>query len=142
MREEIIERLPDGPLRDRFAQHVTRPLLTLFAPKVAFNGITLLIVPGGGYVRVVIDKEGVEAAEWFTAARFRGRRAALSPARGWLGGRRRRAGARRDARHAPAARATRITDAASPRIGVIGFSAGGHLVRAPDHRAGPRIPEA
>ncbi len=87
VREEIIERLPDGPLRDRFAQHVTRPLLTLFAPKVAFNGITLLIVPGGGYVRVVIDKEGVEAAEWFAE---RGFAAAVLryrlPADGWADG--------------------------------------------------------
>ena len=43
--EEIVERLPDGPMRDRFAQHVTRPLLTLYAPRIAYNGITLLIVP-------------------------------------------------------------------------------------------------
>ena len=74
-------------MRDRFAQHVTRPLLTLYAPKVAYNGITLLIVPGGGYVRVVIDKEGVEAAEWFTA---RGFAAAVLryrlPADGWAAG--------------------------------------------------------
>ena len=26
VREEIVERLPDGPMRDRFVQHVTRPL--------------------------------------------------------------------------------------------------------------------
>src|SRR5688572_1127078 len=65
VREEVIERLPQGPIRDRFAQHVTRPNLTLFKPKSAWNGITLLIVPGGGYVRVVMDKEGYEAAEWF-----------------------------------------------------------------------------
>ena len=85
--EEIVERLPDGPMRDRFAQHVTRPLLTLYAPRIAYNGITLLIVPGGGYVRVVIDKEGVEAAEWFTA---RGFAAAVLryrlPADGWASG--------------------------------------------------------
>jgi acetyl esterase/lipase len=126
VREEIIERLPDGPLRDRFAQHVTRPLLTLFPPKAAYNGITLLIVPGGGYVRVVIDKEGVEAAEWFTA---RGFAAAVLryrlPADGWTNG--------ADAPVHDAMRATRllrahpIKDAASHRIGVIGFSAGGHL---------------
>src|SRR5687767_1746408 len=85
--EKVIERLPDGPVRDRFVQHVTRPLLTLFRPTQAFNGITLLIVPGGGYVRVVIDKEGVEAAEWFTA---RGFAAAVLryrlPADGWAAG--------------------------------------------------------
>jgi acetyl esterase/lipase len=127
VREEIVERLPDGPMRDRFAQHVTRPLLTLFPPKTAFNGITLLIVPGGGYVRVVIDKEGVEAAEWFTE---RGFAAAVlryrMPADGWANG--------ADAPVHDAMRATRLlrTRAAkngktSLPIGVIGFSAGGHL---------------
>lgn len=124
--EEIVERLPDGPLRDRFAQHVTRPLLTLFKPRIAFNGITLLIVPGGGYVRVVFDKEGVEAAEWFTA---RGFAAAVLryrlPADGWTHG--------EDAPVHDAMRAVRLLraraakDGAASRIGVMGFSAGGHL---------------
>ena len=126
VREEIVERQPEGPVRDRFAQHVTRPLLTLFGPKTKWNGITLLIVPGGGYVRVVIDKEGVEAAEWFTA---RGFAAAVLryrlPADGWTNG--------ADVPVHDAMRAMRLLrahpheGAASPRIGVIGFSAGGHL---------------
>ena len=127
VREEIVERLPDGPMRDRFVQHVTQPLLTLYAPKVAFNGITLLIVPGGGYVRVVIDKEGVEAAEWFTA---RGFAAAVLryrlPADGWASG--------ADAPVHDAMRALRLLrsqpiagGSAPGRVGVVGFSAGGHL---------------
>jgi acetyl esterase/lipase len=127
VREEIVERLPDGPMRDRFAQHVTRPLLTLFPPKAKYNGVTLLIVPGGGYVRVVIDKEGVEAAEWFTE---RGFAAAVLryrlPADGWTNG--------ADAPVHDATRAMRLlrvqaakSGAAPQRIGVIGFSAGGHL---------------
>lgn len=126
VKEEIVERLPEGPLRDRFAQHVTIPSITLFRPKVAYNGITLLIIPGGGYVRVVIDKEGVEAAEWFTA---RGFAAAVLryrlPADGWANG--------ADAPVHDAMRAMRLLRAhppkgsSSPRIGVIGFSAGGHL---------------
>jgi acetyl esterase/lipase len=125
--EKVIERLPDGPVRDRFVQHVTRPLLTLFRPTQAFNGITLLIVPGGGYVRVVIDKEGVEAAEWFTA---RGFAAAVLryrlPADGWAAG--------ADAPVHDAMRAMRLLRARREpvgglpaRIGVMGFSAGGHL---------------
>jgi acetyl esterase/lipase len=124
VREEVIERLPDGPLRDRFVQHVTRPLLTLFEPRGVPNGITLLIVPGGGYVRVVIDKEGFEAAEWFTA---RGFAAAVLryrlPADGLANG--------ADAPVHDGMRAIRMlrrTKGAAPsRIGVVGFSAGGHL---------------
>ncbi len=127
VREEIVERLPDGPMRDRFAQHVTRPTLTLFAPKTAWNGITLLVVPGGGYVRVVIDKEGIETAEWFAA---RGFAAAVLryrlPADGWAAG--------ADAPVHDGMRALRLLRAnpiarggAPGRVGVIGFSAGGHL---------------
>jgi acetyl esterase/lipase len=128
VKEALVERLPEGPLRDRFAEHVTTPLLTLFAPKGVANGITLLIVPGGGYVRVVIDKEGFEAAEWFSA---RGFNCAVlryrMPGDGWAAG--------PDAPVHDAMRAVRIlrsqrieAGGPAPRIGVIGFSAGGHLV--------------
>jgi acetyl esterase/lipase len=123
--EELLERSPDGPLRDRIAQHVTRPLITLFEPRGAYNGVTLLIVPGGGYTRVVIDKEGFESAEWFAA---RGFAAAVlryrMPADGWAAG--------ADAPVHDAMRAMRLLrsrpDGAQSRVGVIGFSAGGHVV--------------
>lgn len=127
VREEIVERLPEGPMRDRFAQHVTRPNLTLFKPKSKWNGVTLLIVPGGGYVRVVMDKEGYEAAEWFTE---RGFAAAVLryrlPADGWSAG--------ADAPVHDAMRALRLlrhrhlpTGEPARRVGIMGFSAGGHL---------------
>jgi acetyl esterase/lipase len=126
VREEIIERLPDGPMRDRFVQHVTRPLLTLFEPKTAWNGVTLLIIPGGGYVRVVIDKEGFECADWFSA---RGFAVAVlryrMPADGWAAG--------ADAPVHDAMRAVRLLrhrgfpGGRVVRVGVMGFSAGGHL---------------
>ena len=123
--QALIERSPDGPLRDRFVEHVTQPLLTLFHARGKPNGVTLLIVPGGGYVRVVIDKEGFEAADWFTqrgfdcaVLRYR------MPADGWAAG--------ADAPVHDALRALRLLHARSgagkSRFGVIGFSAGGHLV--------------
>ena len=104
------------------------PLLTLFEPKAAYNGITLLIVPGGGYVRVVIDKEGFEAAEWFTQ---RGFAAAVLryrlPADGWAAGADAPVHDAMRAR-APAAQPADAGDASvAARVGVIGFSAGGHL---------------
>ena len=127
-KEALIERSPEGPLRDRFAEHVTTPMLTLFPAKGAANGVTLLIVPGGGYVRVVIDKEGFEAAQWFSARGFSC--AVLRyrlPGDGWAAG--------ADAPVHDAMRAVRLLrnqplqpGHAPPRIGVMGFSAGGHLV--------------
>jgi acetyl esterase/lipase len=128
VKEALIERSPGAALRDRYAEHVTKPMLTLFAPKGASNGITLLIVPGGGYVRVVIDKEGFEAADWFstrgfTCAVLRYR----MPGDGWASG--------PDAPVHDAMRAVRVlrnqpvkTGEAPARIGVMGFSAGGHVV--------------
>ncbi len=126
VREELLERSPTGPLRDRIAQHVTRPVMTLFEPKGEYNGITLLIVPGGAYTRVVIDKEGFESAEWFAE---RGFAAAVlryrMPADGWAAG--------ADAPVHDAMRALRllrvrpIQGARPASVGIIGFSAGGHL---------------
>jgi acetyl esterase/lipase len=124
--ETLTERNPDGPLRDRIAEHVTRPLLTMFRAKGIPNGITLLIVPGGGYVRVVMDKEGFETAEWFAQRGFDC--AVLRyrlPADGWHAG--------ADAPVHDAMRALRLLRSQragipNARFGVMGFSAGGHLV--------------
>jgi acetyl esterase/lipase len=128
VQEAIVERSPEGAVRDRFVEHVTRPQLTLFAPKGVYNGITLLIVPGGGYVRVVIDKEGFETAQWFAE---RGFACAVlryrMPADGWAAG--------ADAPIHDAMRAMRLLRSrpiqgtrASSQVGVVGFSAGGHVV--------------
>ena len=126
--ETFTERAPQGPLRDRIVEHVTRPTLTLFHAQGKANGVTLLIVPGGGYVRVVIDKEGFESARWFAQRGFEC--AVLRyrlPGDGW------RAGA--DAPVHDALRALRLLrsrrssgSSAPARLGVIGFSAGGHVV--------------
>jgi acetyl esterase/lipase len=126
VKEILSERAPDGPLRDRIAEHVTRPLMTLFHASGKPNGVTLLIVPGGAYVRVVIDKEGFESAEWFAqhgfdcaVLRYR------MPADGWAAG--------PDAPLHDAMRALRLlrsrpgATSTGRRFGVIGFSAGGHL---------------
>lgn len=125
VQEVFLERAPDGPLRDRIAEHVTSPSLTLFHPAGASNGATLLIVPGGGYVRVVIDKEGFESAQWFAAQGFEC--AVLRyrmPADGWEAG--------ADAPVHDIMRAIRLLRSRAParggRLGVIGFSAGGHAV--------------
>jgi len=121
----LTERATDGPPRDRIAEHVTRPLMTLVHAKGKPNGITLLIVPGGGYVRVVIDKEGFETADWFAQ---RGFECAVlryrMPADGWAAG--------ADAPVHDAMRALRLlrqqrAATANARFGVMGFSAGGHL---------------
>ena len=87
----------------------------------------MLIAPGGGYVRIVIDKEGVEAARRLNASgvtvfmlRYR------LPAEGWANA--------KDVPLQDAQRAMRIVRTSAQkfnidpnRIGVMGFSAGGHV---------------
>src|SRR5262245_13496198 len=62
--EEVVERPNDLGLRDRFVRGVRTPALSLFRPARP-DGSALLIIPGGGYRYVVIDKEGYETARWF-----------------------------------------------------------------------------
>ena len=121
----IVER-GSAAARDRYADSIGDPVIEVFRPARA-NGSALLVMPGGGYVRVVLDKEGYELARRLNAEgvtvfvlRYR------LPGEGWL--------QRADAPLQDAQRALRLIRqgatgyAVDPaRIGVMGFSAGGHL---------------
>jgi acetyl esterase/lipase len=122
----ITERGDPAGVRDRFAVGITEPDLTVFAADEP-NGSALLIIPGGGYTRVVMDKEGYEAALWFAE---RGVSAFVLlyrlPGESWI--------PRSDVPLQDAQRAMRWIrgNAASygidpAAVGVMGFSAGGHL---------------
>lgn len=116
---------PDG-LRDRYATGIRDPDLTIFAAEEP-SGCALLVIPGGGYARVVMDKEGYESAEWFAergissfVLRYRLPGEYAEP--------------RPDLPLADAQRALRIIRGLAGEyefdgncVGVIGFSAGGHL---------------
>ena len=125
-REEIVDRVKTSGFQDRYVTGIGRPLITVFRPARP-NGAAVLIAPGGGYIRVVIDKEGFEVGHRLAAAgitsfvlRYR------LPAEGWD-----------DAADVPlqdAQRAMRLIRAGASRFGVdpqricaMGFSAGGHV---------------
>jgi hypothetical protein len=55
--ETVTERSNDPTVRDRAMTGISRPRLHVFRPD-APNGAAVLVMPGGGYERVVIDKEG------------------------------------------------------------------------------------
>jgi len=125
VREEVTDRAPGVTPRDRMVEHVTNPQLTLFRPKTDYNGVTLLVAPGGGYRRVVIDHEGFDTAEWLAARGFAaGVLRYRLPADGWSAG--------PDVPLHDAMRALRLLRAHAPagtrRVGAIGFSAGGHVI--------------
>jgi acetyl esterase/lipase/mannose-6-phosphate isomerase-like protein (cupin superfamily) len=126
LEEKIVERDNPYGLIDRAAHNVMRPVLSVFRPQKP-DGSAILIIPGGGYSWVVIDKEGYEGARWFN------RQGAIVyvlrhrlPHQGWAAG--------PDTPLQDAQRAIRLirsraqADGVDPkRVMVIGFSAGGHV---------------
>ena len=124
--EEIIERSQDPAVHDRAVIHVRTPTLKVFRPARP-NGAAVLVMPGGGYRRVVLDKEGDETARRLAEA---GITAAVLvyrlPEDGWAAGW--QAPLQDAQRSLRMLRAGRVASGVDPtRVGVLGFSAGGHL---------------
>ena len=124
--EEIVQRATDPSLTDRSAQHVTRPRMSVFRP-IQSNGAAVLVMPGGGYKYVVVDKEGHEIARWLSARGFTVFVLFYRlPGDGW--------GAGPDVALSDAQRAMRVIRHRAQHYGIepervaaMGFSAGGHL---------------
>ncbi|MCK5821101.1 MAG: alpha/beta hydrolase [Bacteroidales bacterium] len=102
---------------------VTKPLLKVYLPdQSACNGKAMVICPGGGYSILAIDLEGYEVAEWLRALGYH-----VFVLQYRVPGN--RMGAFQDVQ-----RAIRMVRASSGdygygawKVGVMGFSAGGHL---------------
>ncbi len=124
--QTTLERDNPYKLRDRAIKYVTRPTITVFRPERP-NGAGVLLIPGGGYAHVVVDKEGFETARWLAqqgvtvfVLLYR------LPQDGWAGG--------PDTPLQDAQRAMRVIRHGAKgfgidpgKVGVQGFSAGGHL---------------
>jgi acetyl esterase/lipase len=152
--EPVIDIWPEGvpglradasaeKMRDELVSNVHRPTLTCYAaPAEGATGAAVIICPGGGYGILAWEKEGVEPAKWFnslgmTAFVLKYRLAEYgqpAPLRDIL-------------------RAVRLVRSRAAeygikpdRIGVMGFSAGGHvaacagtLFDSPDGRTGAAL---
>lgn len=124
--ETLVDRTVAGGLRDRAVTHTRKPTLTVFRPAKP-NGAAVVLMPGGGYERVVTDKEGFETARWladhgYTCFVLLYR----LPGDGW--------GAGPDVPLQDAQRGLRLARSKAKamgfdpaRIAIMGFSAGGHL---------------
>lgn len=138
LRETVIERSQDPEPRDRFVAGVVRPRLLVFRAAKP-NGTAVIIAPGGAYVRTVLDKEGLETARWLAA---RGVSAFVLLYRLPGEGHARRA----DVPLQDAQRAVRLLRGRAGdygldarRIGVLGFSAGGHVAASVATRFDARV---
>lgn len=133
--EEYFRSPSDSPTKDaKWLTNVTKPTITTFRPPRARNtGTAMVICPGGGYWNLAWDLEGEEVAAWLNSVgitgivlkyrvpRRPGQPEAL-PAPGPL----------LDAQRAISLVRGRARewDIDPNRIGMVGFSAGGHLVIA------------
>jgi acetyl esterase/lipase len=123
--EQSVRRGP-GSGWDRALSGIATPRVTIVRPDRP-NGAALLIIPGGAYVRETFDKEGLEVAHRAATGGVTG--VVLTyrlPTDGWAAG--------ADAPLRDAQRAMRLIRAHAHRlnidpnrVGVLGFSAGGHL---------------
>lgn len=124
-RAQFVDRTATSGFQDRIVTNIGEPLMTVFRPQ-APNGAAALLIPGGGYIRVVIDKEGFEVAHRLADAgvtcfvlRYR------LPREGWTS---------RDVALQDAQRAMRLIRSGAEGYGIdparvlaMGFSAGGHV---------------
>jgi acetyl esterase/lipase len=66
---EKIEERGTGGIVDRAISNVTQPSITVYLPaKGKANGTGIIIAPGGGYQHLAIDKEGHDIARWLNTA--------------------------------------------------------------------------
>lgn len=136
-RDRIEERGAGRP--NRSVRFVARPSMTVFLPpEERSSGAAIVICPGGGYAGVTIDKEGYDVARWFAARGVAGIVVKYRLPRPDLTGE----GLPWPMADLDQALVLTRTHAAAwainpDRIGVMGFSAGGHMAAWASRAAEP-----
>jgi acetyl esterase/lipase len=129
--------------------NVSQPTLTVYPPKGTNTGVAVVVFPGGGYYGLAIDLEGTEICDWLASRGITGVLLKYRvPGSGphWDPDRK---------RHVEPQAPTALQDAQRTlglvrfhaaewhidphKIGVLGFSAGGHLVAAISTHFGQRL---
>ena len=121
-----------------WASYVSRPTMTVYPPKGRNTRAAMLVLPGGGYAAVAMDLEGTEICDWVTRSGATCVVLKYRVPQAWRHGEKRVERAPKvqlplqDAQRAIGL----LRHGASAygidpdKIGVIGFSAGGHLAAA------------
>lgn len=140
---EVVEKQANGSIR---ISNVVQPTLTVFQPAKA-NGTAVIICPGGGYARLAMDHEGYDVArrltEWGITAfvlkyRLPSAETQLDKTTAPL----------LDAQQALRLVRQRSHEFGIKNVGIMGFSAGGHLAATAgtrfakpvgDNQAGPSV---
>ena len=135
-----------------YINKVSRPTMTVYAPKGKNTGAAVVVFPGGGYQILAIDLEGTEVCDWLTSKgitcvllKYRVPGEAAFPKSGPYP---ESPAALQDAqRTIGLVRLHAVEWHIDPhKIGVLGFSAGGHMVAAIsthfEHRLYPAVDSA
>src|ERR1700742_2729902 len=59
--------VPDLHPESEASTHVSRPTMTVYAPKGRNTGAAVVVFPGGGYQVLAMELEGTEVCDWLTA---------------------------------------------------------------------------
>jgi len=124
--EQVILRTPGGDPNDTAFLHIRKPWLLLRKPKKP-NGAAILLIPGGGYVRVAVSKAGGDIDAWLASLGYTVFTMDYRlPGDPWAAG---PEVALQDAQRAMRIIRSRATELGIDpnRVGVMGFSAGGHV---------------
>jgi len=123
-----------------YISNVSQPTLTVYSPTVKNTGAAIIVFPGGGYQILAIDLEGTEVCDWLTSkgitcVLLKYRVPNTGPAWNQPCGCDLRTGSSRPLEDAQRTVGLVRFHAAQwgidpHKIGVLGFSAGGHLVAA------------
>lgn len=62
-----VGKVPKGGRLVTWVHDVTRPTIAIFRPRTNNTGAAVLVFPGGGYQALAIDLEGTEVCDWLTA---------------------------------------------------------------------------
>jgi acetyl esterase/lipase len=133
--KEIVEHksqeLPIGKFQITRATNITQPTIAIFSPDRAKNtGAAVVVCPGGGYSALMMDYEGTDIAQWlksigvtgivlkYRVPRREGTPKNAAPPQALM-----------DAQRALSLVRSKAADLGidPKRIGILGFSAGGHL---------------
>src|SRR6266478_107855 len=58
---------PSGPPGGFTVYHVSRPTMTVYSPSAKNTGAAVVVFPGGGYEDLAIDLEGTEVCDWLVS---------------------------------------------------------------------------
>src|ERR1044072_5643843 len=120
--------------------NVTKPTITLYQPKTRNTGVAVLVFPGGGYQGLAIDLEGSEICEWLASHGVTGallKYRVPNSGHHWDDKLKRHVNPKAFTALEDAQRAMRLVRRNAKawhiepnKIGVMGFSASGHMVAA------------